>query len=1149
MRNSSFIALLFMLSLCISSDLFAQQRLDLDQADILEVIMGAGADTTIAIGNVRFRTQGGIIECDSAIWVRGSAVRLIGRASIDNERYRIDADTIFYDLRGDRATARGRQVTLWAKTDSIYAVGPEVQLENNQRKVTFTQRPFVRLNYPDTSREVRITANKVVYDRERKEADAYGDVIIERADAISHSDRAQMFTRDELVELTGSPVLEQTDSKLSGEKIVLKSVGGALQGINVYDSATAILVQRDVLDSLVADSSRLESQQMFVSFQNGKPSQVRAITQAFVWLNPRPSGENKSEINETSGDSLQMSFSKGGMLKKVTVFSEAIGEYRTSRIQQFVDTLGKDSSGAEIRTNDTVAVLVTDTVRYKGDRIDYVVADSVITLIHGAEVESGGVMLSAHQIEYETSQQRLRAYAASIVDSVTLSSDSLLTAELQPEAIPVRLIDKDQQLAGDYLEYSLESRRGRMVTSKSSYETGYFYGERLYRESEDVFYLDGGRYTTCSAAEPHFHFYSEHLKLKDQKRLVARPVVLYLGRLPLLAIPYWVFPLEKGRRSGILPFTIGNIESGNRFIRNVGYYWAASDYMDLLGALDYYELRRTINFYSKFNYAKRYELSGTVDANLSFETNYDRAVGEERKSTRWTLSGNHSHQMSPTLRLTASGKAQSDRSYYNDFSTNLADRLNRTLNSRANVQWQLSRKVSLTGEVGLDNNLDTEFKSARLPSVSVSLPTFYPFGTGSGKGRNPLSGTTFRWSPSFLHSFTEGKVNFVDTVLDDTSIYVQRKQFLRTDHGFTMSRPTKVLKYLTFNPSMTYTDAEVMVLKTNGSDSAKLEPNRWYRFYNYSMGTTLSSKLYGTMTPPKNSLGIAGIRHVLTPSVGYSYSPKIERFNAVRTYIGGAPGSSSRSQSLSFSLRQDFQARVQSTKEGGLGTSVDSVQKIDTSYRVLDLLTLNSGFSYNLEGAARRLSNLTTTATSSLIRGLTFSGNFTHSFYRPGSNEPKFFSPYLTDYSLDLTTRLNGTRFLFDDTPVAHQEEVDSTGSSHAGAKQSRWGLSLSYSYRENGRQSIRTISSFLRVGLDFLLTPTTSVTYDHYFDVSREKTINNQVQITKGLTDCWTGNIYWIPTGSNAGYGFRIYANALPFLKLDNSQTPLSTGTFFNQR
>ena len=79
------------------------------------------------------------------------------------------------------------------------------------------------------------------------------------------------------------------------------------------------------------------------------------------------------------------------------------------------------------------------------------------------------------------------------------------------------------------------------------------------------------------------------MKMIGKDKVVARPVILYIGDLPVFAVPYYVFPVRKGRHSGFLTFEIGNFERGERFIRNLGYYWAASEYWDLETSLDFYE--------------------------------------------------------------------------------------------------------------------------------------------------------------------------------------------------------------------------------------------------------------------------------------------------------------------------------------------------------------------------------------------------------------------------------------------------------------------------------------------------------------------------------------------------------------------------------
>ena len=83
-----------------------------------------------------------------------------------------------------------------------------------------------------------------------------------------------------------------------------------------------------------------------------------------------------------------------------------------------------------------------------------------------------------------------------------------------------------------------------------------------------------------------------NMKMIENDKLIARPVVFHVEQIPILALPFYIFPLKKGRHSGFLPFSFGKFEKGERFVRNVGYYWAASEYFDLMSAMDYFEEKK-----------------------------------------------------------------------------------------------------------------------------------------------------------------------------------------------------------------------------------------------------------------------------------------------------------------------------------------------------------------------------------------------------------------------------------------------------------------------------------------------------------------------------------------------------------------------------
>ncbi|MBD3333250.1 hypothetical protein GF356_10405, partial [candidate division GN15 bacterium] len=231
-----------------------------------------------------------------------------------------------------------------------------------------------------------------------------------------------------------------------------------------------------------------------------------------------------------------------------------------------------DTGGVDMR----LPPATVDTIDYQSERIDYRLSDSTIILAEAAEVQSGTVALKAHDVQMDTRKRVVEAFSA----EVETTADSLiddpyaLKYRLQPNVIPVQLEDGQQVLLGDYLEYSIDTKKGRIVQSKSDYDKGFYYGERFYKEQEKVFYGCQGRFTTCDSANPHWHFKSSDIKLIEGEKLIARPVVFYLGRLPMLALPYYVFPLKKGRRSGFLTFSFGNFERGERYVQDVGYYWA-----------------------------------------------------------------------------------------------------------------------------------------------------------------------------------------------------------------------------------------------------------------------------------------------------------------------------------------------------------------------------------------------------------------------------------------------------------------------------------------------------------------------------------------------------------------------------------------------
>jgi lipopolysaccharide assembly outer membrane protein LptD (OstA) len=1168
--------LLFLLVGALSARAQSGRKIDLLHADETEFIFSREGETRWVNGAVIFQTTSGLVYCDSAMWVVREKVVMRGNVIIDDAEYRLVADSVDYDIASGQADALGGYVELWSRADSLFAIGSQAFFDRGRDFFYMMNRPTVFLNYPDSARMIEVIADYVQYDRGRELAEAEGSVVISSEEFTSTSGCAVMAPRQNTLDLFESPILQRKQSQISGKFITVASEGGQIQQVDVIDSARGEFVE--ATDSLQSrfDRSILSGNRLIMDFVAGDLRTVTCYGQAYSWYFPAPVDGQEQIENEVSGDTIRFNVANEE-LRRVDVVGGAIGSYLSSTVQweanepdSTYDSIAFDS--ATLAAVDSSKITVTDTIHYNADFIAYSLIDSLITLHSRARTTARDVSLEAFRIQLDTKEKIIEAYSASVgYDSLT--SANIFEKELQPNEVPVILQDKSQNLVGDYLRYSLETEKGRIVKSKSDYETGFFYGEKLHRQHRDIYYLQNGRYTTCDANEPHFHFKSSNLKLIEGNKLIAKPVVLNIGRLPILALPYYVFPLEKGRHSGLLPFTLGNIEKGERYIRNVGYYWAASEYWDWQGALDYFEDRDRLNLFSKLTYRKRYAFDGSIQGNYGSERGFDNVNIREYREKRWTLKMTHNHEFSPSFRLSATGDVRSDPTYYNDYSTDLEERLNRVVRSQVNFTKKFGRSVSVSGSLKHDDYLDEESRTDLLPTLNVSLPAVRPFGSGSVDENGQLQR---RWYNELIITYRPSLVNYstrtteeeygeliVDTLSADTSIvidsltlepdttitytiwesqdtttYRSRKKYTRVDHSTSASFPLTIARYFVLNPNFGYSESWYKIHETDQSLAAGIDASTPYRRYRYNVGARLATKLYGTIYP--RLFGLMGLRQVLEPSVSYSYVPKFDRHPKIAIYAGGVAGSIRKSQSLSFSLSHVYQAKIRQGE----------------AERNLELVSVTHNFTYDYEKQGRKLSDLNTTFRSNLLKHIRFDAGMTHNMYRsldPRDTRVDILGMQMTSFRVNGTLSLKGQRFLFDDVATKIPMGADSLSQLAAKVRPTSgrkgWDLTATYSYSESGKWTdFFKKTSSIRLNLHFNLTPGTQVTYSQYYDFVDKKTVTNMVSIVKTI-HCWTGTFHWVPTGSTRGWGFKLYVTALPAVKIDNSQNSLSSGYLLDQR
>ncbi|MDZ7723982.1 MAG: putative LPS assembly protein LptD [candidate division KSB1 bacterium] len=310
---------------------------------------------------------------------------------------------------------------------------------------------------------------------------------------------------------------------------------------------------------------------------------------------------------------------------------------------------------------------VDTTIYYKARIIHNDVENRMSYFSHKAEVSYKNMQLQAGKITLDWDKKLITAEP--IPDTTWVKTDSTAqdsSMRIKQIGYPV-LVDAGDRMTGDRMYYNYDTEKGRVVRGRTELEGGQYKGEQIKRVHSKTYHIHRSSYTTCDLdSNPHFHFQAEKMKMIPDNKVIAKPVVMYLGHIPVAALPFVVFPNKKGRTSGILIPRYGQSDAEGRFLRNIGYYWAPNDYFDTKLSLDFFE-RTGILLKNSTRYSVRYKLNGSIDASWT-RKNYDGS-----RQNRWDLRVRHNQTLDPTSNFSVNGYFVSDNSFYKDYSTNLSD--------------------------------------------------------------------------------------------------------------------------------------------------------------------------------------------------------------------------------------------------------------------------------------------------------------------------------------------------------------------------------------------------------------------------------------------------------------------------------------------
>ncbi|MEY3385689.1 MAG: hypothetical protein RIR53_500 [Bacteroidota bacterium] len=756
-------------------------------------------------------------------------------------------------------------------------------------------------------------------------------------------------------------------------------------------------------------------------------------------------------------------------------------------------------------------------------------------------------------------------------NNATMKAEGLADSTGALTGMPV-FRDAGTEYAGRSMVYNFDTRKGRVEFGETTIDGGYYYGSAIKRVSESTAYVDGGCYTTCDAPHPHFYFTSPKMKVVANEKIFLDPLIWYVDDIPIFLLPLGMyFPIEHGRRSGLMiPSPVVTADRGI-VLQGLGYYFAISDVVDAEVATDL-TTKGGFTLYGRSQYVVKDRLNGNAEVRFG----YTRFAVTDPFTMNFGASVRHTQQFRPNESLVADIFFATQRLLQNT-SLNPNDRVQQ--NARSNVSYQRTFYNGMTFNAGYsrDQNMINGSTTHR-PTVSFGIPQTQPF-------RSFVSADSWLSEVQFSYRATGTYTASLQRSVDTGAFAVTENSLIEHRPSLTL---TPRFGSLLVAPSISYSENWYFQRQTQSIDASDstLRVSRqsgFFREYTYGIGVNMSTFLYGLAYP--KIFGLQAVRHTFQPSIGLTYSPDLSdtTLGFYGQYVSPVTGQTvtySRfgtvgglaSRQTQMRLTGSFLNRVAiKTAEG------DSVSK------PMELFTLTLNTSYNLAADSLRLDPVFFNLRTPMLDALEF--NMTGSFnvydqalsVDPATGRPSWREinttiieagkglARLTSLNLqigsrfssegvsptqsgrspaDTSNRSDDLRSRFERRVNTEAEQADIFGDRSPGwtPLSMPWEVSGQIIYsmtRPDPEFTNQSLQAVIRGSVS--LTATTRVGMSGTVDLLTGELINPIIDISKQI-HCWYLTLNWVPVGFNRGFFLRFGASAaqLRDLVIPKQSTPL---------
>lgn len=616
------------------------------------------------------------------------------------------------------------------------------------------------------------------------------------------------------------------------------------------------------------------------------------------------------------------------------------------------DTLTPDDSVDNFQDSlpdDSIRVITMDTTLFSKDSLDapvsYSAEDSGVLLIPGkqfilygkANTSYKDIKLDANTIEYDQNTNIVKAYGGTDTAKGPLN-------------LPTFTQEGSTSIM-DTVFFNMKTQKG--LTKNTYYKEGELFvnAQIVKKVDKDIEYAYRGRFTTCNLDTPHFDIRAKKIKIINNKLAISGPAYPEFEGIPMpVAIPFGIYPLARGRHSGLLPPRFTTSDVAGLGLEGLGFYKVINDNWDSRIETNLYSYGGwradlTTNYFKRYKYRGSLILSAQHTKQLNSDI-YTLAKEEFIVSNTYFVTWSHSSDTKarPGRSINASVRAGSTQ--YNRYVTNNAMlNYDNNLASSINYNKTWGEGMNFTASLNENQNSVTRLINMNLPTVSFSTPNLYPL------QKKDMAGTP-KWYQKLGIGYSGNLMNvisFYDSAFNLQKI-IDTAQW-GVDHRIPITLTLPPIGPLVVAPAVSYNErwyAQKVDYSWN-EKTKKVDTSIQKGFAaarEMSFGMSMNTRIFGTFRF-KNSQ----VRHEIDPSIGFSYKPNMvsqyyktiqvdstgKNFRRVSSLQGNvfSPFGEGRFGGLTFGISNLLEMK----KRNKDSTATDSVKKI----RLIDNFSISSG--------------------------------------------------------------------------------------------------------------------------------------------------------------------------------------------------------------